>query len=214
MSDRANFGGLAIGAPESGKTTVIRRWMHDFLVANPTGIAIVHDTQRQFGDLCASYATPDEYIEAASKAAAQRASIQRSIAITGHESQPVAELALALGKRHNLGKPMVRVPIMLAWDETSVLDATGSTFVGKLDWEIATTRRHLGIRTAHNLQRPGSLPRAMYEIATDVVIFRLTSDDTARDLETKLGLTRMTLQPMIGAPKFRYAHWRSGAGLV
>jgi len=214
VSERANFSGLAIGAPGSGKTTKIRRWVHDFLLANPTGIAIVHDTQGQFGDMCASYATVEEFVHAARRAADERLTIQRSIAITMDDSQHVAEFAVALGERHNARKPIVRMPIFLAWDETSMLDGTGSTHIGRLDNRINTTRRHLGIQTAANLQRPGALPRGMYELATDVVIFRQTSEDAARDLERNLGLSKMTLQPMLTAPKYRYAHWRSGLGLV
>lgn len=220
MSDRLNFGGLVVGAPGSGKSTVIRQWVRDFLVANPTGIAIVHDTQGQFEDLGASYESADEYREAARKAARDRTNIERLAAIFGADSQPIAELALGLCETHNWRKPSVRLPVFLAWDETSVLGETSSTYVGKLDWKMFTTRRHLGLQTAHNMQTSAGLPRRTFEISTDVVIFRLTSDESARDLETKLALPKYRLNHLIDSPPervcppFRYAHWRRGAGLV
>lgn len=214
MSTEVDFAGLIVGPPKSGKTTVMRRWVFEFLKEHPTGIAIVHDTQMQFKDLCESYATADDYRAKARAAAKSNTPLARGIAITTHESQTVLELALGMGEHHNVGRDHKRMPIFLALDETSVLESTGSTYIAKLDWRIATTRRHLGIATAHNLQRSSSLPRGYYEVVTDVIIFRQTSDDGARDLEVKLGLPKMQLQSLVGAPPFRSAHWKQGEGLV
>jgi len=220
MSDRPNFAGIVIGAPESGKSTVLRMWAKQFLTNYSTGIAIVHDTQAQFGDLGTSYQSADEYREAMRRAARDRVEVERLAAIWGFDSDPVAQLAYNLCELHNHRRPTVRVPVLLEWDETSVLAKTSASYVARMDKEMITTRRHLGLQLAYNMQNSSGLPSWMFEIVTDVVIFRLSSDSSARDLEEKLAIPKRRLDWLIDSrpervcDPFRYAHWRRGAGFV
>jgi hypothetical protein len=47
-----------------------------------------------------------------------------------------------------------------------------------------------------------------------VIVFGQPSADRAAKLEVKLGLPKGALGKMIGAPKFMYAHWKQGEGLI
>ena len=79
---------------------------------------------------------------------------------------------------------------------------------------MISQRRHRGIAPVYNCQHGAILTDAFYGCATDVVILSQPSIDRALLLEKKLGLGKGSLGKMIGAPKFMYAHWRQGEGLV
>jgi hypothetical protein len=210
---------LVIGLPKSGKTTVMRQLVWNHLQSYPSGVAIVHDTQMQFKDLCASYESVDAYLTAVRLARKDKRAIPRGVAITGVDSSQVTELALNLGRVHNLGSDDKRLPIFAAFDETSTMTKTQSSFVEGRDWEMFLTRRHACISIGLNLQDVTNLPPKVFSVATDAYIMRLPGQRSARLLEERLGLPPMYLETMIAPPtgtckQFVTAHWRQGEGLV
>ena len=204
---------IVVGAPKSGKTTLVRTLVIDHLERYPSGVALVHDVNHQFRDICQMYETVDEYRVASRAAALSGALFPRGAAFGCFEAAPISELAFELGRVHNDALD-VRVPIFLAYDETSMMESSGSTHVGRRDLQLSTMRRHLGISLAFNLQRQGALMQSFYSNATDVVVFAQSNEDDVRELEKKLGLPRATLQRCIAAERFAYAHWKQGRGLV
>ena len=210
---------LVIGLPKSGKTTVMRREVHDHLRDYSSGIAIVHDTQMQFRDLCASYETADDYRAAARLARSKGTPLPRGIAITGVDSAQVTELAMELGRAHNLGRDIKPLPIYAAFDETSTMSATQASWVDGRDWTMMVTRRHLCISLGFNLQDVTNLPPKVFAMATDVYIMRIPGPRAARMLEERLGLPPSYLDGLIAppvgrCPQFVAAHWKQGVGLV
>lgn len=204
---------LLIAPPQHGKTTYVRNLCEQHLLLYPHGIALVHDVKMEFSELCSMYESVDEYRAAHERAVAEQKPIARGAAFSCMEWEPIAELAFELGTLHNrLGN--IRLPIFLACDETSMIETSGSTHIGRRDLQIAAQRAHLGISSAMNLQRRSALMDAFYDMCTDVIIFGMHSDDDARVLEKRLGLPKRSLQPMVGAPPFVYAHWKQGRGLV
>lgn len=204
---------IIVGPPKSGKTTLVRQLCIDHLERYPSGIALVHDVNRQFRDICVHYETVDQYRAASRSAALTGQPFARGAAFGCFDAAPIAELALELGRSHNDAQD-VRIPIFLAYDETSMLESSGSTHVGRRDLQLSTTRRHLGISLAYNLQRQGALMQAFYGNATDVAVFTQSNEDDVRELERKLGLQKGALQRCIAAERFTFAHWKQGRGLV
>ena len=107
----------------------------------------------------------------------------------------------------------VRVPMMLVYDESSLMDTSGPTHMDALDIELFSNRRHYGVHPVYNVQRPGALVESFFTQSTEVGIFSQPSEDWIKTLETRLGL-KGRLGALLGGPKFKYARWRQGEGLV
>lgn len=205
---------ITIGPPKCGKTTIVRGLVREHLIRHKTGIALVHDVNHQFKDLCALYETVAQWRAARAIAVEAQQPFPRGAAFTAFgEASAVSRLAMELGAEHNSSGD-VRMPIFLAYDETSMMEDSGSTHIGQLDLQIATTRRHLGIAPAYNTQRQAALTQAFFEAATDVFVFRQSSEESVRAIEKKIGLQRGALLKLLTADNFRYAHWQAGRGLV
>lgn len=208
-----NRGYIIIGPPQHGKSTVVRGIVMEHLRAHPNGIALVHDKNRQFRKICARYETIAEYRAASAKAVAEKSTTFPHGASFGCSSTEVAQLAYDIGREHN-DMDNVRVPIVLANDETSLMETSGPTHIAKIDLEINANRAHLGICPIYNVQRPTALTEAFYSMATDVIIFSQPSPRRTATLEELLGLRDGTLDEIVGWPKYKHKHWKQGEGLV
>lgn len=206
---------ITIGPPKCGKTTIQRELVKAHLVKYGEGIALVHDVNHQFGDLCRTYKTVAEWRAAREQAATARQPFARGAAFTEFgEANAVASLAMELGTKHNSANN-VTMPIYLAYDESATMEGSGSTFIGQLDLQVAVMRRHRGIAPAYNTQRQAALMQAFFDAATDVFVFRQQSDDAIRSIEKKLGATKGSLQQLARFDNFRYVHWQAGGrGLI
>lgn len=203
---------IVVGLPKHGKTTIARKEAHAHLQTFPSGLVLAHDKHEQLvPDLTRSYASADEWRKAYAAAAAAKQPFARGASFRG-DSTEVARLAIELGERHNSAKN-VRVPIKLIFDESSLMETSGATWMDKLDFQVFANRRHWGLAPFLNVQRQASLTAAFFEQATDVYVFAQT-EENARELERKLSLPKGALQAIVNAPKFRYLHWRQGEGLV
>lgn len=201
---------ITIGPPKCGKTTIVRQLVRAHLLKYPEGIALVHDVNHQFKDLCAMYETVAEWHDKRELALAAGETFPRGAAFFGfRQSKDIAELALRLGREMNTAGD-VRMPIFLAYDESAMMTGSGSTYIGELDLQINTSRRHLGIALAYNTQRESALMQAFFETATDVFVFRQSSEESVRSIEKKIGLQRGALMKLLVAENFTYAHWASG----
>lgn len=204
---------IAVGPPKCGKTTIVRTACRKFLVSRQRGIAIVHDVNRQFGHECAYYNTVDEWLRARAAAHEANEPFPRGAAITGYDqARPIVECAIKLGSAHNRASH-VALPMFVAFDESSMMEDSGSTHIARHDLQMLTTRRHLGIAPAYNLQRGGALMKAFYEASTDVFVFRQSSEESVREIELKLGVPKGSLLCMLSADNFKYAHWKNPGGL-
>lgn len=211
MSD-FNHAVVIVGLPGHGKTTIARGEVHHHLSTFPTGIALVHDPNRQFRDLCAVYDDVTAYRAAAAAAVAAKKPFPRGASIGGN-AVDVTRLAVELGRAHNTAGN-VKVPILDVKDESSLVTSSGSTFMGELDTQLLSNRRHWGIAPIYNVQKPTALTEGFYTMATRVVIFAQPSERRTRVLEEYLGLPDGALAELVGAPPFRYVEWQSGKGLV
>jgi len=207
-----NRGYIVIAPPQHGKTTVVKAITIEHLRTYPTGIALVHDKNRQFLDICARYETIAEFRAAAAKAANENVPFPRGASF-GCSSTEVSQLAYDLGRKHNTMED-VRMPILDVNDETSLMETSGSTHIAQIDLEINANRAHLGICPVYNAQRPTALTEAFYSMATDVIIFSMPSRRKARVLEEYLGLPDNALDGIVGWPKYKHVHWKQGEGLV
>lgn len=205
---------IVIGPPKAGKTTIVRQLVVAHLMEHPSGIALVHDSNGdQFRDICAVYDSTGAYRTASQAAAVDGKPFPRGAAFTGMESSAIRDLAVEIARQHNAADN-VKVPIMLAYDETAVMDTSGSTWIDRDDREVGATRRHKGIAPVFNLQSESDLAQPFFRVATDVLIFGQTSIDAVGSLEKKLGLAKGALARTLGMPRFMYAHWKQGEGLV
>jgi hypothetical protein len=211
---------IVVGLPGHGKTTIVRGETLGHLNNHASGIALVHDVNRQFRDMCACFDDAAAW-RAAAAAAGLRLVGGRLVsdkpfhrgASVGGSAADLIQLALELGRAHNTaGNP--QLPIELAFDETSLMDTSGSTHVHVLDNIVMSNRRHLGIKPIYNVQRPTQLTEGFYSQATAVYILAQNSARRTRVLEEYLGLPDGALLPLVGAGKYRYLLWRSGEGLV
>jgi hypothetical protein len=205
---------LLCGLPKHGKTTRARELALSHLQTFPTGRVFVHDKHEQFApDLCALYATPDEWRAKAAAAAAEGKPFPRGASFWRCKASDVTRLVIELGEKHNRMKD-VRVPMMCVYDETSLMDTSGPTHMDAIDMELFSNRRHYGVHPIYNVQRPGGVVESFFTQSTEVAIFAQPSDDWVKTLEHRLAGTKGRLEALLNAPKFKYAKWRMGEGLA
>src|SRR5258707_8644161 len=124
---------IVIGPPKHGKTTYVRGMVIDHLSTYPTGIALVQDTNGdQFPDICKTYDSTDQYRQAVVAAAGANQKLPRGSAFRGFSSNAIRELAIEIGEKYN-SADAVFVPIMLVYDETSMMESSGSTHIDRSD---------------------------------------------------------------------------------
>lgn len=209
-----NYCAYVVGPPEYGKTTIAAMIARRHLETMPTGILFVHDPVAQFAKHgCAYYATVDAWRVAAREASTKKTALPRGASIGGDASE-VTALALELGEKMNRADA-VRVPILLVYDEASLMDTSGSTYMGKLDNTLIATRRHRGVGLVFNLQDPGQLTSRFFRMGTDYYLLAQTSRAAAQ-LDERLylepgtmlaaGVTRLEMH--------QYLHVRQRVGVV
>lgn len=207
-----NFSAVVIGPPQYGKTTIVKGLVEQHLRAHPTGLALVHDPNRQFRDLCATYDDSAAWLAALTRAADEGKPFPRGASIGGKASA-LRDAVVAIGKRRN-SAGNVRLPMLLAYDESSLMGSSGSSYISEDDNALLSNRRHWGIGTVYNVQRPTALTEAFYSLATDVFILAQPSERRTSIVEEYLGLRPGSLRSLVGGGPFRFAHWKSGKGLV
>ena len=212
MTAQFNHAVVIVGLPRHGKTSIARDEVRDHLATYPQGRALVHDPQRQFRDLCAMFDDVAHWKRELHAAIAAKKPFPHGASIGGEASE-VRDAAIELGKLHNRADN-VRVPIMLVYDESSLMDTSGPTHMDKADTALLSNRAHWGIATLYNVQRPTALPEGFYSMATRVVIFAQPSERRTRVLEEYLGLADGALFELVGAPPYKHLVWESGKGIV
>lgn len=199
---------MIVGLPKHGKTTIARRIALEHLREFPSGLAFVHDQQEQFvPDLTRMYEDAAEW----RKAQAKKEPLPRGASFRCGSSE-VRDLAVEIGRRHNRDKN-VKVPILLVYDESSLMDTSGSTHMDKKDFQVFALRRHWGIHAVLNTQKVSNLMDGFYEQAVDVFVFNQNAENAAL-LEKRLSLAKGALASTVNAPKFRFVHCRQGEGVV
>lgn len=207
-----NHAVVIVGLPRHGKTSIARDEVAAHLKNYPTGRALVHDPQRQFRDLCATFEDVAHWRRELQAAIAAKKPFPHGASLGG-DASAVRDAAIELGKLHN-NADNIRVPIMLVYDESSLMDTSGPTHIDKGDTALLSNRAHWGIAPIYNVQRPTALSEAFYTMATDVYIFAQPSERRTRVLEEYLGLPDDALRELVQAPQFRYRHYRMGEGLI
>lgn len=210
-----NFCAYIIGPPEYGKTTLLRQLVERHFKSMPTGIVFVHDPVAQFaGDGCAYYKDANAWRAAAADVAKNKGATMPRGASVGGSAEDLTRLALSLGEKCGNTHEHVRVPILLAFDEASLRDGSGATWMGKDDNELLATRRHRGVGIVFNLQDASQLTERFFRMSTDVYVFVQTTENTWK-LEKALMLERGRLAPHVASlEKHDYLHVRLVEGIV
>jgi hypothetical protein len=185
-----------VGPPGCGKTTLAVVYVRQALERG--WWVFVHDQNeaRQYRELGAvHYATAAAWREAAAAAARERRPLSR-LASVGGSSGELVRLLLELGARHNRAES-VRMPMLLVLDEASLTDTSGATHMADVDNALLSNRRHRGIGVVFLQQRIKQRPVQFYEMATDVILFRIANASKLGDLEDALGLEAGTLARVV-----------------
>jgi hypothetical protein len=209
-----NFSAIVVGLPGYGKTTLQAQLIQRHFETTD-GIVLAHDPVRQFAKLgCHVYPDAAAYRRAAAEAATKKTPMPRGASIGGTDSDSIVMLAMEMGEKLNTAD-RVRVPILVPFDEGSIREGSGSTYVSKLDNQLLATRRHLGVGLILNVQECAQLMNRWYLMSTDVYLFRQTSD-RANLLDGYLALEKGTLARagVTRLEQHRYLHVRCGVGVV
>lgn len=210
MDKQVNYLGIVVGPPQFGKSTLALSIVRDWLEGG--GWVLAHDPLGQYRACCRVYEDADGWRAAAREASTKREAMARGASLGGDASAVVA-LAVELGKRWNTADN-VRMRMLVVFDEGSLLDNSGGTWIGKDDNRLIATRRHLGIGLLYLVQRKAQLMQAFWDLSTDVYAFAQQAEDAA-ELERVGHLPRGTLGAVLPAmPKHQFIHLRPGEGVV
>lgn len=209
-----NYCGIVVGLPGYGKSTLqqalIRRHLRE-----TSGIVLAHDPVMQFTKHgCTPFVDVAAWRRAARASAEENKPMPRGASIGGVDSDAIVRLALELGEKLN-SADRVAVPILVPFDEGSLREGSGSSYISPLDNELLAVRRHRGVAPVFNLQECKQLTRRFFQMSTDVYLFRQTSD-RAEELDSLLFLERGTLarSGVTRLEKHRYIHVRVGDGVT
>lgn len=158
-----NFTAAIIGPPGYGKTTLAKQLAAQHLAKHKAGIVLAHDPVGQFGG--SKFSSAEEFRRTALKSK----TIARLCSIGGVASD-VTALADAIGQRVNTAAN-ARMPILVVYDESSLLDTSGPTHMGTADRQLLAIRRHRGIGLVYNLQRPNQVMQSFFFSCTDAYVF-------------------------------------------
>ena len=207
MAGDLNYLALICGPPQHGKTTIAKKIVDEKLRAGWWVFA--HDVAWQYRS-CRHWTTAAAWTKAARAAADAKKPFPRGASF-GCGASEMTELAISVGRRNRAGA--VRVPILVVYDESSLLEKSSGSYISPSDNALISTRRHKGIGLVYLLQWPTQLHPAFLALATDVFLFR-QSPQHLNMLEERLHLQRGDLASLGSAPKFKFAHVQPGVGLV
>jgi hypothetical protein len=206
-----NFCALVVGPPQYGKTTILRELVIEHLRTYPTGLALVHDPNLQLRDVCATYEDAAHWKRAFDEHLRSGKPFPRGASIGG-EAEDIRNEAIALGKARN-SADNVRIPILLGFDESSLLDSSSSTHIGKDDRRLLCMRRHWGIGPIYNAQTVTGLDTTFFVLSTLVIVLSQASERETEKLEQRIGVLPGATRGLVMAPPFRYIRWERGKGL-
>ena len=209
-----NYSAVVVGMPGVGKTTLQGSLIRRHLTTT-AGIVLAHDPMGQFTrDGCRFYKDASAYRAAAAAAGREGKKLPRGASIGGLNSDAVTELACELGAKMNTAE-RVTCPILVPFDEGSLREGSGSTYVSDLDNRILSTRRHLGVGLVLNVQECKQLMARWYQMSTDLYLFKQTRD-RARLLDGYAQFEQGSLESwgVTTLEEHRYLHVRPGKGLV
>lgn len=191
-----NFCAMVIGLPGDGKTT-LQRSLIGRHIATTKGIVLAHDPLRQFVGAKNGGGTffpnADAWRAAARVAHREKKPMARVASIGGLDSDQIVKLALEVGERSGNSGERTVLPILVPFDEGSLREGSGSTYISDLDNQFLVTRRHVGVGPIFNVQEVAQLTARFYRVATDVFAFCQTEERCAF-LDKVLFLSKGTLQ--------------------
>lgn len=215
-----NLCAYLIGPPEYGKTSLMRTLVRRHLQTVPTGPVLIHDPVAQFRkDGAVFYKNVEAYrarlVEAAKKKGGGGAEHVPRVASIGGSAEALTKFAMQLGERAGNSQDFVRVPVLLCFDEGSLRDGSGATWMGKDDNELLATRRHKGVGILMNIQDASQLTERFFRMSTDVYVMAQTSKNALR-LDRAMMLEDGTLERagVTKLDKHRYLHVKLRVGVV
>lgn len=202
-----NYQAIVVGLPFYGKSSILAAQIKRSL--DDGAWVFVHDPNRQFRGLCRPYADAATWVRAARAAAATKRPIARGASVGGSWSD-LRALVDDLGRRFNRDT-RATMPMLLAADESSLMDTSGPTFASREDTALMGSRRHRQVGLFFGVQSKTMVTDRFWSLATDVYL-QAQPEDRIRELERACHLDVGALAVLRNLPPHRYVHVQPGRG--
>lgn len=192
---------VVIAGPQgSGKTSLLRELVADHVKAG--AMVFVMDCHRQFADTIPWFPTVGHYVAANRKAEGKR--MIGSAAIGSQDSEALTDFVLSLSEKLDAIEGRKPPYIALCYDEAVLIDGLLPSHIPVKMSQLIAMRRHRGIALSILCQDFGQLHQRWQTLATDLYMFRTSSEDRIKICAKRFGMKKENLEAALGALPFRY----------
>lgn len=197
---------VVIAGPQgAGKTSLLKELVATHVKAG--AMVFVMDCHKQFAETVPWFPTVGHYVAHNRRAAADGQGAPRMLgaaAIGSQDSEELTDFVLALSEKLEAIEGPKPPYIALCYDEAVLIEGLLPSHIPMKMSRLIAMRRHRGIALSILCQDFGQLHQRWQTLATDLYMFRTSSEDRIKICAKRFGVKKESLELALAALPFKY----------